>query len=111
MIAIISSIIIAISVLVATLIAFTPNARVIMESDFMRTAKNNAYLYSWELGQLNVRTGNLTLGKELPTKDLGYLSQKNGKPQQTLGADISYVDVPPAEELLGKEDYLNIQVQ
>lgn len=116
MISIISSIIVAISVLVATLITFTPNARVIMESDFMRSARNNAYLYSWELAQLNVRTGNLTVdvGSNKKTVLLGYLSKKVIKgvttEPQKLKADISYVKVTPAEILLGKEDHLVIQV-
>ena len=98
MIGIISSIIIAIGVLVMTLITFNPNARVIMESDFMRNANNNAYLYSWEQAQLRVRTGNLTtvIGKNEVTIPLGYLSQKivpaSPKPvaTQELNAVITY---------------------
>ncbi len=106
MISIISSIIVAISVIVATLITFTPNARVIMESDFMRSARNNAYLYGWELAQLNVRTGNLTVtvGSNNKTVSLGYLSREDSS-EQRLKADITYVDAPP-----GSEDYLTIQV-
>jgi hypothetical protein len=113
MIGIISSIIIAIGVLVMTLITFNPNARMIMESDFMRTAKNNAYLYAWELAQLNVRTGNLTVdaGNNKKNIALGYLSDKVIPPstspviQQDLKADISYINAPS-----GTEDYLEIQV-
>jgi len=93
MISIVASIILAISVLVATLITFTPNARMITESDFMRNARNNALLYSWERAQLEVRTGNLikpvaprTNSKVVP---LGNVSD-NGRTQQSLSATISY---------------------
>jgi hypothetical protein len=105
MISIISTIIIAISVLVTTLITFNPNSRAIVESDFMRNARNNAYLYGWELAQLNVRTGNLDVGASQDNIPLGYLSKKDSKEQQKLKADISYVDAP-----VGSEDYLTIQV-
>ncbi|MFH0918006.1 MAG: hypothetical protein V1830_02620 [Candidatus Omnitrophota bacterium] len=105
MISIISSIIIAISVLVMTLITFNPNARSIAESDFMRSARNNAYLYGWELAQLNVRTGNLDLGASKNNIPLGYLSKKDALEQQKLKANISYVDAPDP-----KEDYLAIEV-
>lgn len=105
MISIIFSIIVAISVIVATLITFTPNARVIMESDFLRSARNNAYLYGWELAQLNVRTGNLIVGGSKNNVSFGYLSKKDSTEQQKLKANISYVDAPS-----GSEDYLTIQV-
>ncbi len=110
MISIISTIIIAISVLVTTLITFNPNSRAIVESDFLRNARNNAYLYGWELAQLNVRTGNLGVGDSKNNIPLGYLNKKDSKEQQKLKANISYVDVPPEDEALGKDDYLAIEV-
>lgn len=96
MVSIIASIVIAISVLVATLITFTPNVKVIMENDFMRSAKNNAYLYGWEWGQLNVRTDNLTTvsGSNTVTEDMGYLTQKNNNTQQSLVDTIKYTTDP-----------------
>jgi len=103
MIAIISSIIISISVLVTTLITFTPNARVITESDFMRNGVNNAYLYSWELAQLDVRTGNLTLGNSTGDVPLGYLSEKNNTPNQSLKANISYAVSGDLNIIVSKE--------
>jgi len=92
MMSIIASIILAISVLVATLITFTPNARVIMENDFMRSAKSNAYIAGWEWGQLNVRTNNLDNDATRNTlvADLGYLTQRNGADQQSLQNTIKY---------------------
>lgn len=90
MIAIISSIIISISVLVATLITFTPNARVITESDFIRNATNNAYLYGWELAQLDVRTNSIADGGASNVAALGYASEKNGAAQLSLKATIAY---------------------
>jgi len=117
MIGIISSIIIAIGVLVITLITFNPNVRVIMEDDFMRTAKNNAYLNGWEQAQLNVRTGNLNAGENIDNISLGYLSDKKlpasptAVSEQKLKADISFVKVSAAERKKGKEDYLSIQIK
>lgn len=87
MIAIIASIFIVISVLISALIGFSPNARSIMESDFMRSAKNNAYICAWEDGQLAIRTGNLLKGGKI-TLDLGTLSEKNSLPKQKLEAII-----------------------
>jgi hypothetical protein len=92
MMSVIASIILAISVLIATLITFTPNARVIMESDFMRSAKNNAYIAGWEWGQLNVRTNNLdnNAARNTLNTDLGYLYQKDGANVQSLSDTIRY---------------------
>lgn len=90
MVSIIASIVIAISVLVATLITFTPNVKVIMENDFMRSAKNNAYLYGWEWGQLNYRTGNLDSTKPTVNTDSEFLTKKNANIQQSLQDKITY---------------------
>ncbi|MFA5276658.1 MAG: hypothetical protein WC417_07190 [Candidatus Omnitrophota bacterium] len=88
MIAVISSIIIVITSLAVTLVTSTPNYHNIMESDFMRSAKNNAYLYGWELAQLNVRAGTLNTTDNTKNISLGYLNQKGGTPTQSLKTTI-----------------------
>ncbi|MGA2775245.1 MAG: hypothetical protein ABSE81_04210 [Candidatus Omnitrophota bacterium] len=90
MIAVISSIIIVITSLAVTLVTASPNYHNIMESDFMRSAKNNAYLYSWELAQINVRAGELSANKTtINNISLGYLSKKNTTETQKLQTNIT----------------------
>jgi len=89
MIAIISSMIIVISSLVVTLVTLNPNLHSIMENDFMRSGKNNAYLYSQEWTQLNHRAGVLTKANNKQNISLGDLSTKGAdKDSQQLTANI-----------------------
>jgi len=96
MIAIISSILIVISSLVITLITSNPNFHAIMENSFSRTARANAYLYTWEVGQLNVRSGNLyyvsnaNKQTQIVLSDQA-LSEKNGSTTQKIEANVKLV--------------------
>jgi len=59
MIAIIASILVAISILLSVLLSFAPNLRSATENDLMRTVKDNAYLAAYQSALIDIRTGNL----------------------------------------------------
>ena len=62
MIVMVSSVVLAISVLLAAFVSFAPNVYSIVEKDFRRRAVSNANLSSIQLGVLKARTGTLTTG-------------------------------------------------
>jgi len=55
MVAVISSIVVALSILIAALINFGPNITHLMESDFQERANTNAFLCALQRGQLAAR--------------------------------------------------------
>ncbi|MCU0665702.1 MAG: hypothetical protein MUF05_01225 [Candidatus Omnitrophica bacterium] len=105
MIAIISSVIVIISSIVVTLVSFNPNFHSMMENDFKRSAFNNAYLYSWEIAQLKVRSGQLTNTKtKINDLPLGYLTKKGGTEVQKFKTDITLKPADGSLTIIVEED-------
>ena len=69
MIVIVSSVVLAISVLLAAFVSFAPNVYSIVEKDFRRRAVSNANLNAIQLGVLKARTGTLTTGNTYTLPD------------------------------------------
>ena len=119
MIAVISAIMIVITSLAVTLVTSTPNYHNIMESDFTRSAKNNAYLYGWEWAQINVRSGNLIIGtnQNINTPDASEpLTKKDNVTAQSLESNIKLApekDVPAtgSTPLIPKYSQIEIAVE
>ena len=94
MLVVISSIIVAITVLLAAFVNFSPNVHSIVENDFRRRAVTNANLHSLQRGQLSVRTGNLALNGNLdvstgPTAT-DYLYMEAADPQNNINSSVTY---------------------
>jgi len=111
MIAIISSIIVVITVLISVLVSFTPNVRAVLQTDFMRNATNNAYIYGWERAQIKKRAGGLPLAIDngnpaataLPNVVVG---KKGGVTKEQLAVTVRY----HLHSGLGNKRHLDITV-
>jgi len=108
MIAVIASILIAISVLILAFFGYATNVHYVLDGDYMRRAYSNAVLYGLQYGELATRAGTMSSSPANNNKmlSLGYLKKKNEKElddlncaveldaNQTIGLNITHTMRP-----------------
>jgi hypothetical protein len=95
MIVIISSIVVALTVLLAAFVNFAPNVHNAVESDFRRRAISDTNLYSLQRGQLAIRAGNLKITRSMNMPcgpdDSVYLYRVNSTSENNVNARLTYL--------------------
>jgi len=90
MTAIITSILIAISVLILAFFGYASSVHRVIDSDYMRQVYSNAILYGLQYGELATRAGTMNSGAGNNTKtlSLGYLKKRNEKELDDLNCTV-----------------------